>query len=152
MYFHVYLIYRFTRTFTDHSSVITRCWGFELQNGKSSLKSPQTLATQGFAPASFLSTPDTRTALFVEKRAVLFYLRNFIVVIKHLGWWLTTHSATDRKTRPPEFALQRSCCILAHFLFLFQPFFFPSDLRIHLLDQICQQSLAPSCRAPGKRC
>ena len=59
MYFHVYLIYRFTRTFTDHSSVITRCWGFELQNGKSSLKSPQTLATQDFAPASFLSTPDT---------------------------------------------------------------------------------------------
>ena len=32
MYFHVYLIYRFTRTFTDHSSVITRCWGFELLN------------------------------------------------------------------------------------------------------------------------
>ena len=60
MYFHVYLIYRFTRTFTDHSSVITRCWGFELQNGKSSLKSPQTLATQGFAPASFLSTPDKK--------------------------------------------------------------------------------------------
>ena len=58
MYFHVYLIYRFTRIFTDHSSVITRCWGFELQNGKSSLKSPQTLATQDFAPASFLSTPD----------------------------------------------------------------------------------------------
>ena len=56
MYFHVYLIYRFMRTFTDHSSVITRCWGFELQNGKSSLKSPQTLATQDFAPASFLST------------------------------------------------------------------------------------------------
>lgn len=56
MYFHVYLIYRFTRTFTDHSSVITRCWGFELQNGKSSLKSPQTLAAQDFAPASFLST------------------------------------------------------------------------------------------------
>ena len=56
MYFHVYLIYRFTRTFTDHSSVITRCWGFELQNGKSSLKSSQALATQGFAPASFLST------------------------------------------------------------------------------------------------
>ncbi len=59
MYFHVYLIYRFTRTFTNHSSVITRCWGFELQNGKSSLKSPQTLVTQDFAPASFLSTPDT---------------------------------------------------------------------------------------------
>ena len=102
--------------------------------------------------SSNLPSSSTRTALFVEKRAVLFYLRNFIVVIKHLGWWLTTHSATDRKTRPPEFALQRSCCILAHFLFLFQPFFFPSDLRIHLLDQICQQSLAPSCRAPGKRC
>lgn len=57
MYFHVYLIYRFTHTFTDHSSVITRCWGFELQNGKSSLKSPQTLATQDFAPASFLNDP-----------------------------------------------------------------------------------------------
>ena len=27
-----------------------------MQNGKSSLKSPQTLATQDFAPASFLST------------------------------------------------------------------------------------------------
>ena len=61
MYFHVYLIYRFTRTLTDHSSVITRCWGFELQNGKSSLKSPQTLAAQDFAPASFLSTPDILT-------------------------------------------------------------------------------------------
>ena len=48
MYFHVYLIYRFTHTFADHSSVITRCWGFELQNGKSSLKSPQTLAAQGW--------------------------------------------------------------------------------------------------------
>ena len=56
MYFHVYLIYRFTRTFTDHSSVITRCWVFELQNGQSSLKSLQTLAAQSFAPASFLST------------------------------------------------------------------------------------------------
>jgi hypothetical protein len=56
MYFHVYLIYRFTHTFADHSSVITRCWGFELQNGKSSLKSPQTIAAQGFARASFLST------------------------------------------------------------------------------------------------
>ena len=65
MYFHVYLIYRFTRTFTDHSSVITRCWGFELQNGKSSLKSPQTLATQDFAPASFLSTPDTPEQRFL---------------------------------------------------------------------------------------
>ena len=75
MYFHVYLIYRFTRTFTDHSSVITRCWGFELQNGKSSLKSPQTLATQDFAPASFLSTPDKKhrklrfSALFCCKNA-----------------------------------------------------------------------------------
>ena len=71
MYFHVYLIYRFTRTFTDHSSVITRCWGFELQNGKSSLKSPQTLATQDFAPASFLSTHDMKEHLL---RQVLFSL------------------------------------------------------------------------------
>ena len=74
MYFHVYLIYRFTRTFTDHSSVITRCWGFELQNGKSSLKSPQTLATQGFAPASFLSTPDNPQSIETQWIAdFLFY-------------------------------------------------------------------------------
>ncbi len=32
------LNYRFTRTFTDHSSAITRCWGFELQNGKRASK------------------------------------------------------------------------------------------------------------------
>ena len=63
MYFHVYLIYRFTRTFTDHSSVITRCWVFELQNGQSSLKSLQTLAAQSFAPASFLSTHSKRSIL-----------------------------------------------------------------------------------------
>ena len=50
------LNYRFTRTFTDHSSVITRCWGFELQNGKRASKAErkQTLAAQSFAPASFL--------------------------------------------------------------------------------------------------
>lgn len=70
MYFYVYLIYRFTRTFTDHSSVITRCWGFELQNGKSSLKSPQTIATQDFAPASFLSTPD-KAPCGLDRRAFL---------------------------------------------------------------------------------
>lgn len=77
MYFHVYLIYRFTRTFTDHSSVITRCWGFELQNGKSSLKSPQTLAAQDFAPASFLSTPDKNS------RCKLFFdgLQRFFVIV-----------------------------------------------------------------------
>ena len=74
MYFHVYLIYRFTRTFTDHSSVITRCWGFELQNGKSSLKSPQTLATQDFAPASFLSTPDKKHRKL--RLSVLFRCKN----------------------------------------------------------------------------
>ena len=56
MYFHVYLIYEFTHTFVDHSSIITRCWEFELQNDKPNLENPQTLAAQGFAPASFLST------------------------------------------------------------------------------------------------
>lgn len=56
------LNYRFTRTFTDHSSVITRCWGFELQNGKRASKAErkQTLAAQSFAPASFWSTFDLR--------------------------------------------------------------------------------------------
>ena len=85
-------------------------------------------------PGSNPGSSSTITALFVEKRAVLLHLWNFIVVIKHAGWRLTTHSATDRKTRPLEFVLQRPCCILAHFLFLFQPFFFTGDLRIHLLD------------------
>ena len=75
MYFHVYLIYRFTRTFTDHSSVITRCWGFELQNGKSSLKSPQTLATQDFAPASFLSTHDIKNLEIVMVSRFFLFLR-----------------------------------------------------------------------------
>lgn len=81
MYFHVYLIYRFTRTFTDHSSVITRCWGFELQNGKSSLKSPQTLATQGFAPASFLSTPDTRFPIAWSGATAIKYTNRHISVV-----------------------------------------------------------------------
>ena len=81
MYFHVYLIYRFMRTFTDHSSVITRCWGFELQNGKSSLKSPQTLATQDFAPASFLSTHSSSwQATYRLPRAFHFILK----LIAHL--------------------------------------------------------------------
>ena len=80
MYFHVYLIYRFTRTFTDHSSVITRCWGFELQNGKSSLKSQQTLAAQDFAPASFLSTPDNKKR--TSKRMSSFYWCLFDLLCK----------------------------------------------------------------------
>ena len=89
MYFHVYLIYRFTRTFTDHSSVITRCWGFELQNGKSSLKSPQTLATQGFAPASFLSTPDKKhrklrfSMLFVAKMLKNVWVKMWVNCLTH---------------------------------------------------------------------
>ena len=57
----------FTHTFADHSSVITKCWGFELQNGKSSLKSPQTLAAQGFAPASFSSMNDKMNTIRVSK-------------------------------------------------------------------------------------
>ena len=97
MYFHVYLIYRFTRTFTDHSSVITRCWGFELQNGKSSLKSPQTLATQDFAPASFLSTPDTKRPLFSRKVVFSFAICNNFEQFKFPLLRLTTHLATDRK-------------------------------------------------------
>ena len=54
---------------------------------------------------------------------------------------LTTQPATDRGKRPLEFVLQRPCGVSAHFLLLFQPFFFPSDLRFHLLDQVCQQCL-----------
>ena len=97
MYFHVYLIYRFTRTFTDHSSVITRCWGFELQNGKSSLKSPQTLATQGFAPASFLSTHSKKHRKL--RLSVLFCCQNTETVIL------------------PAFDRRRRCCsLLRYFL------------------------------------
>ena len=54
---------------------------------------------------------------------------------------LTTQPATDRGKRPLEFVLQRPCGVSAYFLLLFQPFFFPSDLRVHLLDQVCQQCL-----------
>ena len=100
MYFHVYLIYRFTRTFTDHSSVITRCWGFELQNGKSRLKSPQTLATQDFAPASFLSTPDKKhrklrfsmlfCCKFVAKTLKMVWVKMWVNclthTVTHIGW------------------------------------------------------------------
>ena len=88
MYFHVYLIYRFTRTFTDHSSVITRCWGFELQNGKSSLKSPQTLATQDFAPASFLSTPDIKPhqSGYFKRNAQSIRGCGFFIFLKFAFW------------------------------------------------------------------
>ena len=92
MYFHVYLIYRFTRTFTDHSSVITRCWGFELQNGKSSLKSPQTLATQDFAPASFLSTPDSSSQASYRLRRAFYKSSSF------------AHSAAPRFSSGKRFA------------------------------------------------
>lgn len=82
MYFHVYLIYRFTRTFTDHSSVITRCWVFELQNGQSSLKSPQTIAAQSFAPASFLSTHSSSSqAAYRLRRAFSFHCKTHRALI-----------------------------------------------------------------------
>ena len=92
MYFHVYLIYRFTRTFTDHSSVITRCWGFELQNGKSSLKSPQTLATQGFAPASFLSTHSKKHRKL--RFSMLFCYRNATNIVGQGVGQILTHTLT----------------------------------------------------------
>ena len=106
MYFHVYLIYRFTRTFTDHSSVITRCWGFELQNGKSSLKSPQTLATQDFAPASFLSTPDNwMTPPNSNKSMRLANLVGLFYTLKALTWQrfggLTHHEKSEMKRLKP---------------------------------------------------
>ena len=112
MYFHVYLIYRFTRTFTDHSSVITRCWGFELQNGKSSLKSPQTLATQDFAPASFLSTPDKKTT--TPKGVVVFLdtLRNQNARAKWIRpaprFCLWQNACTAQRRRRPEGRLDAS--------------------------------------------
>ena len=92
MYFHVYLIYRFTRTFTDHSSVITRCWGFELQNGKSSLKSPQTIAAQDFAPASFLSTPDRNRWKSLDFR------RFSLLFVRFFRWRIClTHTVTHTR-------------------------------------------------------
>ena len=75
-------------------------------------KGPESVENQGLEGSQPVgkdevsgSNPDsssTITALFVKKRAVLLYLRNFIVVIKHTGWRLTTHSATDSNTRPLE--------------------------------------------------
>lgn len=124
MYFHVYLIYRFTRTFTDHSSVITRCWGFELQNGKSSLKSPQTLATQDFAPASFLSTPDNKYLKSSDFRCFFVANVDFFVWVKMWGSGLThtvTHTRKgnnghksagreDLPSRPAFFSLSYMTC------------------------------------------
>ena len=125
MYFHVYLIYRFTRTFTDHSSVITRCWVFELQNGQSSLKSLQTLAAQSFAPASFLSTHSNRSVLIRMLRFSLLWnsiitlgpnndnpncmlqvgsVFGFIISIENVIWW----SKGGRCSRPCVF---RYCTI-----------------------------------------
>jgi len=122
MYFHVYLIYRFTRTFTDHSSVITRCWGFELQNGKSSLKSPQTLATQDFAPASFLSTPDKKHRKL--RFSVLFCCKNAENGVgQNVGKPPDPHNEMCGKSqRAPE----RRLCLLSG---IFAPFFYLHDLR-----------------------
>jgi len=111
MYFHVYLIYRFTRTFTDHSSVITRCWGFELQNGKSNLKSPQTLAAQDFAPASFLSTPDKKhrkprfSVLFCCKNAEMVWVKMWVNRLTHT----VTHTR-GKSRRAPERKLSPFRC------------------------------------------
>ena len=52
-----------------------------------------------------------------------------------------TTSHRQRKIGLWSACLQRPCCVSAHFLVLFQPFFFHGDLRIHLLDQVCQQPL-----------
>ena len=54
MYFHVYFFNlqihaHIYRSFIRHHKMLV----FELQNGKTSLKSQQTLAAQSFAPASF---------------------------------------------------------------------------------------------------
>ncbi|WP_158099858.1 hypothetical protein [Pseudoflavonifractor sp. An44] len=54
---------------------------------------------------------------------------------------MTTQPATDREKWPLECKLQRPCCVSAHLSILFQPFFFPGDLRFHLLDQVCQHFL-----------
>ena len=113
MYFHVYLIYRFTRTFTDHSSVITRCWGFELQNGKSSLKSPQTLAAQDFAPASFLSTPDKKHRKL--RFSMLFCCKNAANVVGQGVGQTLTHTLTHTRKCPDGFEEYRrgSFCLLS---------------------------------------
>ena len=111
MYFHVYLIYRFTRIFTDHSSVITRCWGFELQNGKSSLKSPQTLATQDFAPASFLSTPDKKhrklrfSMLFVAKTLKKVWVKMWVNCLTHTVTHTRNYPDRSKEYRRGSFCL-----------------------------------------------
>lgn len=51
---------------------------------------------------------------------------------------MTTQPATDREKMASGAHVSRG---LAASQLWFQPFFFPSDLRFHLLDQVCQQCL-----------
>ena len=82
MYFHVYLIYRFTRTFTDHSSVITRCWGFELQNGK-----------------SWMTLPNSNKSMRLANLVGLFYTLKALTWQRF--WGLTHHGKSEMKRLKP---------------------------------------------------
>ena len=78
MYFHVYLIYRFTRTFTDHSSVITKCWGFELQKRKIEPQKPANPCDTRLCSCIF--SVNTR-----QKVPKPFWLRNFFLLLDKAG-------------------------------------------------------------------
>ncbi|WP_418480774.1 hypothetical protein [Dysosmobacter sp.] len=69
-----------------------------MQNGKSSLKSPQTLATQDFAPASFLSTPDKnhRNRLI----PVIFFRDSQLFEILNFRRFIKTHTLTHTGKGP----------------------------------------------------
>ena len=97
MYFHVYLIYRFTRTFTDHSSVITKCWGFELQKRKIEPQKPANPCdTRLCSCIFFVNTLQKHRKL---RFSVLFCCQNTETVIL------------------PAFARRRRCCsLLRYFL------------------------------------
>lgn len=97
MYFHVYLIYRFTRTFTDHSSVITKCWGFELQKRKIEPQKPANPCdTRLCSCIFFVNTLQKHRKL---RFSVLFCCQNTETVIL------------------PAFDCQRRCCsLLRYFL------------------------------------
>ena len=103
----------FTHTFADHSSVITKCWGFELQNGKSSLKSPQTLAAQGFAPASFSSMNDKKHRKL--RFSMLFCCKNAANVVGQGVGQTLTHTLTHTRKCPDGFEEYRrgSFCLLS---------------------------------------
>ena len=102
MYFHVYLIYRFTRTFTDHSSVITKCWGFELQKRKIEPQKPANPCDTRLCSCIFFvntlqkaSKTSAFGAFFVAKTLKMVWVKMWVNRLTHT----VTHIGNQRLCR-----------------------------------------------------